>query len=208
MSPHRLRLFSVAALFLIYETYFPVDNKFMEKQVLTLDKASKIIQDHQVSTSLVIIGIRGFSSDANKRGIYDDLIAVVMMKAGETSVDSFNANCDPQYFQPGIANLKEGVWQYKLGIHGLNKPKEKQYKALVQAAPVTVARDAGKEETGMFGINIHRGSLNSVSSLGCQTIPPTFWESFLGLVESKMTKLGLNRVPYILTKKFTDLKKP
>jgi len=61
----------------------------------------------------------------------------------------------------GTAILKEDQYLncFKLGLH------KGKYKALVQAKPLTVIRDynrdsvlnynSGKEETGMFGINIH-----------------------------------------------------
>jgi len=68
---------------------------------------------------------------------------------------------------------------YQLGLH------KGQYEALVQRKPVTVYRDndkdetaeeQGKEDTGLFGINIHRANPNAISSLiekwsaGCQVL--------------------------------------
>lgn len=150
-----------------------------------------------------ILGRRGYYRDAmgvpgkNDRGIYDDAIFVVT----PTAFVAFNANCDPSRARPGIAVLKAGVWQYKPGIHGLARPKEQQYLALVQAAPVTVVRDGRGDDTGWFGINIHRGGYSSTSSEGCQTIYPDQWPAFIELVKLEMQRHGLMRIPYALTER-------
>lgn len=167
---------------------------------------SKIVS-YLNSTEPYILGVRGYflnslgSPGKNDRGIYDDAIFVVF----KTVFASFNANCDPAVFrsatptQKGIATLDPGFWYYKIGIHGLNKPKEDQYEALVQAAPVSVTRDGGQKETGFFGINIHRGSFNSVSSEGCQTIYPSDYQAFMALVKREVTFMnGERNFPYIL----------
>ena len=153
------------------------------------------IKDH-----FAILGVRGYyfntmgEKGKNDRGIYDDALALVT----PTAYVTFNANCDPGAFRTGIANLKAGVWLYKLGIHGLSKPKAKRYRALVQAAPVTVVRDQSGEETGWFGINIHRGGYNTTSSLGCQTVHPTQWPALIALVAQEMKRHGRTRIPYVL----------
>ncbi|MCK7558716.1 hypothetical protein MKQ70_28485 [Chitinophaga sedimenti] len=59
------------------------------------------------------------------------------------------------------------------------------------------------EDTGMFGINIHRGGYNTTSSLGCQTIHPTQWDSFINLAKDQASRIWGQRwnkevVPYIL----------
>jgi hypothetical protein len=65
-------------------------------------------------------------------------------------------------------------------------------------------RDDQTEETGYFGINIHRGSINSTSSLGCQTIYPYQWDGFIHLVMGQAKKIfGLEEwnertIPYLL----------
>lgn len=149
---------------------------------------------------LALVGIRGYYLDTmgapgkNDRGIYDDAILLISKEA----YVAFNANTDPAAYRKGVANLKPGLWQYKLGIHGLSKPKDKQYEALVQAAPVTVTRDQQGDDTGYFGINIHRGGYNSTSSLGCQTIFPDQWPAFIALVKSELKRTGLKTLPYLL----------
>lgn len=131
----------------------------------------------------------------NDRGIYDDAIFLVSPNV----FASFNANTDPSVYRKHIATLQLGRWFYKVGIHGLSKPKEKRYTALVQADEVTVSRDQEPAETGWFGINIHRGGLNSTSSLGCQTIYPEQWAGFIALVQGELKRCGQKIIPYLLT---------
>jgi lysozyme len=76
---------------------------------------------------------------------------------------------------------------------------------LVQGGPVTVSRDGGQEETGWFGINIHKGSNRSVSSEGCQTIPPAQWPAFITLVETELKRNNAKTVSYVLTQPRKDL---
>lgn len=148
----------------------------------------------------VLVGSRGYYRDSmgkpyvNDRMIYDDAIFLIT----PTCYMSFNANTDPGAFRKRIANLKAGTWMYKLGIHGLSKAKHLRYKALVQAADVTVVRDEVGEDTGRFAINIHRGGQNKVSSLGCQTIVPEQWQSFITTLESEMKRYNQSVIPYRL----------
>lgn len=92
----------------------------------------------------------------------------------------------------GTAILKEGQYlnAYKIGYHK-GKP------ALIQSRPVTVYRDKNrdeffdlnKEETGMFGIDIHRAGpfshlVNSWSA-GCQVFQKeSDFEFFMTLCEA------------------------
>lgn len=143
-----------------------------------------------------LVAVRGFfSPDQNQRKIYDDAIFLL----SPNCYCGFNANVDPGAFVKHIATLKTGTWMYKLGIHGLSKPKAQQYEALVQAADVTVIRDEEGEDTGRFGINIHRGGFTKVSSLGCQTIPPQQWPSFISSVKAQLQLNNQKVIPYILT---------
>ena len=92
-----------------------------------------------------------------------------------------------------------------MGIHGLSKPKNRRYEALVQADKVTVSRDSGevgvapKLDTGFFGINIHRGGYKTVSSEGCQTIYPDLWDTFMRLVKESMASAKSQKIAYVLS---------
>lgn len=144
-----------------------------------------------------ILGIRGYFSKTfeptgNNRGVYDDCIAVV----GIGEFRTYNANTDPSVPRKGVAVLKPGVWRYRKGKHKVSSPLG--YMALVQAEKVTVVRDGEGEDTGWFGINVHRGGLNSTSSLGCQTVHPLQWPEFKWLVYRQIDEMGLATIPYVL----------
>jgi hypothetical protein len=147
-----------------------------------------------------LLGLRGYYRDTmgkpgqNDAGIYDDALFLVSLSA----FAPFNANTDPSRDHPGVATLVPGVYEYKVGIHGLSRPAERQYEALVQAGPVTVSRSGGQTERGYFGINIHRGSRTSTSSEGCQTIHPDQWSDFLVCVKGSMKAADVTRIPYVL----------
>lgn len=157
---------------------------------------AEVRKNFKIEDPVFLIGFRGFFSISNDRGIYDDAIFVVL--PGDTGFFCFNANCDPGFYRAGIANLKTGLWLYKLGPHGLSKPLEKQYEALVQAGDVLIHRDGEGEESGRFGINIHRGSEKTVSSEGCQTIQPKDWPIFINLVKEEMKKADMAVIKYAL----------
>lgn len=146
-----------------------------------------------------LVGRRGYYRDTmgkpgvQERGLYDDAIVIVE----PSGVQAFNANCDPGYTRVGIAQLKAGVWRYKLGTHHPGTPDA--YPCLVQAAPVTVKRDGGVTETGEFYIHIHRGGWGGVSSLGCQTIYPAQWDGFFAAVKALMRQYKQRTIPYLLT---------
>lgn len=136
--------------------------------------------------AVILIGVRGYYQDSmgvkgkNDRGIFDD--AFFWLNTATGFIASYNGNCDPSAYrkgkgrgsEKGMASLKAGVWRYQTGLH-------RGYAAFRQAEAVTVVRDgtAGNyEDTGWFGINIHRGGVSGTSSLGCQTVPVSQWDDF------------------------------
>lgn len=168
-----------------------------------------------LSVPLLIVGVRGYYRDTmgavgrNDRAIYDDAIFVV----ADDAFVAFNANTDPSGYRKGrgtgagkgMASLNPGVWPvYRLGVHRAGT--KGGHEALRQdGGPVTVTRDGTPpyEDTGMFGINIHRGGWNSTSSAGCQTIPPDQWPSFIALVTDLTKRLAgaawrRETIPYVL----------
>lgn len=155
----------------------------------------------QVTDAVLVVGKRGYyartmgPTPGNDRGIYDDALFIVWPEG----LAAFNGNVDPAAWRPGIASLKPGVWRYKPGQHGITfKRAGYPYPAFVQAAPVTVARDGQGDDTGWFGINIHRGSNASTSSLGCQTVPPKQWDFFRDTLNAALKRHGQKTFPYIL----------
>jgi lysozyme len=174
----------------------------------------KLIESFQIDRTkfpVVVIGIRGYylntlgKAGANDRGIYDDALFIDTPQA----TVSFNANTDPTSFRKGkgkgstkgMAILKPGLWMvHKFGLH------KGKYLALVQRlGHVTVIRDGDPdyEDTGDFGINIHKGGLNSTGSEGCQTIHPAQWDSFITLVKDQVVRYHGTQwnkviIPYVL----------
>jgi lysozyme len=154
-----------------------------------------------IEDRVALVGIRGFHSETfassgNQRGIYDDAIILLSPSVHAT----FNANTDPSVFKKGIAVLKTGVHRFRKGNHGISKPGG-GYPALRPAnskEELPVTRDKEGDSMGV-AINIHRGSYNSTSSAGCQTIYPSQWDGFINLVYSEMARYNQKTIPYLLT---------
>jgi hypothetical protein len=66
------------------------------------------------------------------------------------------------------------------------------------AGTYLVIRDGKGEDTGFFGLNIHKGSYNSTSSLGCQTVYPDQWLGYHALVLDLLKRYKQKDFPYIL----------
>jgi hypothetical protein len=165
----------------------------------------------RVQYPLIVVGIRAYYKNTmgapyiNDRGIYDDALFIDTPSV----TAAFNGNTDPSKVRPGygtgsnkvMAVLKKGAWfSYQFGYHRLI------YRALCQnAGPVTVIRDGNPpyEDTGYFGINIHKGKSDSTSSEGCQTLHPSQWDSFIDLaVDQAKRYFGeewkKRTIPYVL----------
>jgi lysozyme len=184
------------------------------KPRLSSTELHRMLEPYEVNREeypLIVVGIRGDYRDTmgapgvNDRGIYDDALFIDTPSV----TAAYNGNTDPARVrrgqgtgvQKGMAALKPGAWYAHLfDLHNGN------YLALCQrAAEVTVIRDGDPpyEDTGWFGINIHRGAYNSTSSLGCQTVHPTQWDSFIGLATDQAKRYygddwKKKVVPYVL----------
>lgn len=128
-----------------------------------------------------IIGVR---STANEKNKFDDNIYLVNgpIMFRYTCTTNPGTHWLKNLLNPkGTAVLKPGQYvdSWELGLH------QGKYEALVQRKPVTVYRDGdkddtaeeqGKEDTGLFGINIHRANPSAISSIidkwsaGCQVL--------------------------------------
>jgi hypothetical protein len=157
--------------------------------------------------NLNIIGIRSNNRQPNS---FDDYIVVMWKYKGQWTFNVHEATTDPGLYylnhpvnDSGTAILKESQYLhcYCLGLH------RGKYKALVQLMPVTVIRDfdknnyltfaPGTEETGMFGINIHRANLTGKTvnvnqwSAGCQVFADSSaFNAFISLCEKSQKYWG------------------
>jgi len=174
-----------------------------------------------VSDPVCLVGIRGYYRDSmgakgkNDVGLFDDALILIspnVHAAWNANVDPTRLGWNPKVKKP-MAQLKPGVYRYKLGRHGIRSGKP--YPALVQAGPVTVYR-GDQEETGWFGINIHAAGggvttmPRSTSSEGCQTVPGRYglkgsqYDGFYSMVAAEMKRNNAKTVSYVLTQPRPD----
>jgi len=169
---------------------------------------------------LNIIGIRAAS---NLPDAFDDLICLFYSDGTRWQYFQYPATTDPGLYylasptnSAGTAILKPGQYQnaYGIGLHrGL-------YAALVQIRPVTIIRDfnkdgkldftSAKEQTGLFGINLHRAEQNGTAkyvaaySAGCQVFANgADFSAFMNLCRQHQQLYG-NKFTYTLIQQ-TDL---
>lgn len=181
-------------------------------------KQSLLHKGYRVFTRPFELNIVGIRSNSNIPDAFDDTIHLFYTDAtGSWQYHNYPATTDPgmQYLrQPvnnaGTAILKPGQYLdcYATGLHrGL-------YTALVQRMPVTVIRDfnkddrldfrSGREEKGMFGINIHRAQQSGITkyvsghSAGCQVFANAAdFNAFMALC-NQHKKLYGNKFTYTL----------
>ena len=154
------------------------------------DKNYRVYDTPTIDYNLNIVGIRSIYAEPKR---FDDLLVVFHHFLGQWYVFYYPITTDPSLhylrnpMNPrGTAILKEGQYRatYKIDIH--NRGRSGGHKALCQRLDdVTVYRDSnrdgrldilpGTEQTGRFGINIHRGPRgavwdpeNTIYSAGCQ----------------------------------------
>jgi hypothetical protein len=157
-----------------------------------------------------IIGVR---SKANEKNRFDDHIYLINgpIMFPYTATTNPGTHWLKNLMNPkGTAVLKPGQYvdSWKIGLH------QGKYKALTQAKPINVYRDnnkndlaeeLGKEDTGLFGINIHRANPSAISSIidkwsaGCQVLnDPKEFASLLAACE----KSGKSAFTYTLLREF------
>ena len=170
---------------------------------------SKGYQINDKPYQLNIVGVRADSNIPNK---FDDKMYVFWNSENGWQGKYFNVTTDAGTYwlnnpmqSKGTAILKQGQYinSHKIGLH------QGKYKALTQQKPVTVIRDYdrnalldfnnGKEDTGLFGINIHRansvGTTKNIDkySAGCQVFENADdFAKFLELAEKHNTMYGNN----------------
>jgi lysozyme len=148
--------------------------------------------------NVFVVAIRGYYYDDhsdNKRAIYDDAMFVF----GSETFAAFNANTDPSVFRKGIASLVPGVHRYRPGKHKISSPSGyPAFRPATKDEELPVTRDGIVNPTPGVAINIHRGSMNGTSSLGCQTIPPSQWSAFQKLLMLELKKSGQDSFNYYL----------
>lgn len=167
-----------------------------QRPEITLEEALAIGRTYKVKPPF-LLGIRSYENPgANSQTIYDDCIAVV----DTIDIDAFNGNTDPSKHGRGMATvIAPQVMLYKIGTHNISKEPEKQYQALVQGSMIRVNREGiGEVPAGWFGINIHRGGVNTPGSEGCQTLPPDQWSPFMSAVWKVLKIHGIYVLPYLL----------
>jgi len=189
-----------------------IDNtKSIRALISTLRSKGYVV--YEKPNQLNIVGVRKNTTEPNK---FDDTIYAFWKESdGQWKGKQWEATTDPGTFylknplsKLGTAILKEGQYvdAYILGKH------KGQYTALVQNKPVTVIRDYdrnsildfnnGREETGLFGINIHKAGKSSKDvdqwSAGCQVLSKSDdFNSLIALAEKHRSLYG-NKFTYTL----------
>lgn len=177
----------------------------------------KVFREDSKNYNLNIVGLRNENAEPNS---FDDEIWVFWRFNNKWTLKKYKVTTDPglSYLQDpisesGTAILKEGQYHkaYRFGKH------RGKYEALVQSKPVTVIRDfnrdkkldfsSGREQTGLFGINIHRSSETGESafvnnwSAGCQVFGKiSEYNEFIGLCKKALGEWG-DEFTYTLIRK-------
>ncbi len=186
---------------------------------------------HVIYTEPYRLNIWGFRANTEKPNVFDDELHV-FTNISQTKITKwaylvFKITTDPGTYwlqnpltPKGTAILKAG--QY-LDAYSIDKHRNKYYALCQRLAKVTVIRDYdrdavldfnnGKEQTGMFGINIHRarktGSTYSVDrhSAGCQVFKNAQdFDFFMKLCEVHRKLYG-NKFTYTLVDKRMEFRK-
>ena len=179
-------------------------------------KGFRVYDTDSVDWNLNIIGIRN-QEKTNKK--FDDTIIVFHKFLGNWHISYYPITTDPSDYYlknpinaDGVAILKEG--QYK-GVYQIDKHNGKYYALCQRLGDVRVYRDNNRDDvldfkensvqTGMFGINIHKGPLNGNwdsrnenYSAGCQVFADTrHFNEFMDKCKNGTKSFG-NKFTYTL----------
>jgi hypothetical protein len=188
-------------------------------------------QGHVIYTEPYRLNIWGFRANTEKPNVFDDELHVFtnisQTKIAKWAYLVFKITTDPGTYwlknpmnPQGTAILKAG--QYR-DTYRIDRHRNKYYALCQRLAKVTVIRDYdrdavldfnnGKEQTGMFGINIHRarkaGDTLSVDkySAGCQVFKNAQdFDFFMKLCEVHRKLYG-NKFTYTLVDKRMEFRK-
>jgi hypothetical protein len=165
---------------------------------------------YQEPNKLNIVGVRANTAEPNS---FDDTINVFYKNSGGSwQFKSYRSTTDPGTFYlnapmnvNGTAIVIPGQYinSHQIGLH------KGEYTALVQRGPIKVTRDfnkdskldfkSGREETGYFGINIHRATSSGTSttvnkwSAGCQVFASSSeFAEFISLCQQHSSQHGNN----------------
>ncbi len=190
------------------ENYLGVKYPSLEEILEVMEEKNyRIFSNEAKGFNLNLVGVRTPEIEANE---FDDFICVFYRSNDNWVFVAFRATTDPGAYwlknpmnKMGTAIVKEGQYKslWKKGKH-LGK-----YDALVQNKPITVYRDADRdeyldtenseEETGLFGINLHRASEHRESddvnkwSAGCQVVAcPLQFNYLMQLVDKSAERYG------------------
>jgi len=181
-------------------------------RIIELARAAGFVVFDGQDWDLNIIGERNPEGEADQ---FDDWIHVCYKEGGLWQWHVFKCTTDAgKHYLQGrntaiLCHNRQYRSCYMLGLH------QGRYEALVQrGGEVSVWRDRngdsvhdyGKnEESGYFGINIHRASANHESqivgrySAGCQVIAdPDEYDIFISLCRRQIAETGFDRFSYTL----------
>ncbi|MEL6960672.1 MAG: glycoside hydrolase family 19 protein [Pseudomonadota bacterium] len=153
-----------------------------------IEKYRHLLPDHAADHAFVGVAVRGYFRDSkgkpgrNDRGIYDDALFLL----GPAGYDAYPFNVDPSRHRKGIASIRvDQAVCYKPGPHGYRR-KGGPYPAFRQHEKCWVHRDNGRDQFGMFHVNLHRGGWNGTSSLGCMTVERGIWVTVRDKIKSHL----------------------
>lgn len=179
---------------------------------------------YRIATRPFELNIIGIRANTHIPNVFNDSLNVLFTdSSGKAIAYTWMATTDPGTYwlknplnDQGTAILKPGQYpgSHALGMH------RGAYLALVQVKPLTVVRDfnrdgkadydTGRQETGLFGINIHRAQVNGLTkyidnySAGCQVFANVEdFNTFLQLAERHKNLYG-NSFTYTLLSGLPD----